>query len=66
MTDEQIAKVDGGVRLIPATAGVVALAYNLPGLTARSSCRATSTAGDLRRRDHRAGTIPRIAAANPG
>jgi len=31
MTDEEIAEVDGGVVLIPATAGAVALAYNIPG-----------------------------------
>jgi phosphate transport system substrate-binding protein len=31
MTDEEIAKVDGGVVLIPITAGVIVIAYNLPG-----------------------------------
>lgn len=31
MTDEQIAKVDGGVVLLPMTAGEIVLAYNLPG-----------------------------------
>jgi len=34
MTDAEIAEVDGEVRMIPATAGMVALAYNLPNLTA--------------------------------
>ena len=34
MTDEEIAKVERGVKLIPATAGIVVLAYNLKGLTA--------------------------------
>ena len=33
MTDEQIAEVDGGVVLLPMTAGEVVLAYNLPGVT---------------------------------
>src|SRR5262247_1138008 len=32
MTDEQMLRVANGVRLIPATAGMVVLAYNLPGL----------------------------------
>lgn len=31
MTDEQIAKVPGGVVLLPMTAGEIVLAYNLPG-----------------------------------
>jgi phosphate transport system substrate-binding protein len=31
MTDEQIAKVDTGVVLLPMTAGEIVLAYNLPG-----------------------------------
>ena len=32
MTDEQMAKVANGARLVPATAGMVVLAYNLTGL----------------------------------
>ncbi len=32
LTDEQISKVSGGVRLVPATAGMIVLAYNLPRL----------------------------------
>jgi len=32
MNDEQIARVKRGAQLIPATAGVIALAYNLPGV----------------------------------
>ena len=35
MSDAEIAKVECGVRLIPMTAGGVALAYNLPGLEGR-------------------------------
>jgi phosphate transport system substrate-binding protein len=33
MTDDEIAKVDRGVQLIPMTAGSIVLTYNLPGLT---------------------------------
>jgi phosphate transport system substrate-binding protein len=32
LTDEQIARVKAGARLVPVTAGLVVLAYNLPGL----------------------------------
>ena len=32
LTDEEIGKVDRGVKLIPATAGIIVLAYNLKGL----------------------------------
>ena len=31
MTDDEIAKVEGGVVLMPMTAGEIVLAYNLPG-----------------------------------
>ena len=34
MIDEEIAKVDRGVQLIPMTAGSIVLSYNLPGLAA--------------------------------
>ena len=43
MTDEQIGQVDGGVVLLPMTAGEIVLAYNLPGRHRASSCRARST-----------------------
>jgi len=33
MSDEEIAKVEGGVVLLPMTAGEIVLAYNLPGVT---------------------------------
>lgn len=33
MTDEDMAKVNGGVQLLPMTAGSIVLAYNLPGLS---------------------------------
>jgi len=32
MNDEQISSVERGVKLIPATAGIIALAYHLPGI----------------------------------
>jgi phosphate transport system substrate-binding protein len=32
MSNEQMARVDSGVHLVPATAGMVVLAYNLPGV----------------------------------
>jgi phosphate transport system substrate-binding protein len=32
LTDEQIARVPSGARLVPVTAGMVVLAYNIPGL----------------------------------
>jgi phosphate transport system substrate-binding protein len=65
MSDAQIAQVTRGVKLIPATAGMVVLAYNLPGVE-----------GELRLPrdvyvDLFLGKIwkwndPRIVAANPG
>ena len=65
LTDEQISRVAGGVRLVPATAGMIVLAYNLPRL-----------AGPLRIPrevcvDIFAGRIknwsdPRLREANPG
>ncbi len=33
MTDEQMARVQRGVQLIPATAGIIAIAFNLPGVS---------------------------------
>jgi len=65
MTDEQIAQVQAGARLVPMTAGAVAIAYNLPKLD-----------GDLRlSRNVLAGIFegeiknwddPQIAKDNPG
>jgi len=65
MSDEQMSQVNAGVRLVPATAGMVVLAYNLPGL-----------GGELKLSrdvylDIFDGTIvkwndPRIRTANPG
>lgn len=64
MTDEQIAQVEGGVLLLPMTAGSVAIAYNLPDVPSGLRLpRAVYTAIFL-------GSItqwndPRIAEANP-
>ncbi len=65
MTDEEIAKVDRGVQMIPLTAGSIVFAYNLPELTTplRLS-RAAYTGiflGKITKWDD-----PAIAAANPG
>lgn len=65
MTDEEIAKVDKGVQLIPMTAGSVVLAYNLPQITAPLRLSRAAYAGIF------LGKItkwndPAIAAANPG
>lgn len=64
MTDEQIAKVPGGVQMLPMTAGEVVLAYNLPGVKELRLSRDVYPAIFL-------GQItnwndPRIKAANPG
>jgi phosphate transport system substrate-binding protein len=44
MKPEDMAKVSGGVRLFPMTAGSIVLAYNLPAVPI-SSCRATCIPG---------------------
>lgn len=64
LTDAEIAKAPKGAVLIPATAGSVVLAYNLPGITELKLSRAALAGIFL-------GTIkkwndPAIAAANPG
>jgi phosphate transport system substrate-binding protein len=64
MTDDQIGKVSGGVRMIPATAGAVAIVYNVPGLMAPlklpRDLLPAIFAGDVHDWDD-----ARIAAANP-
>lgn len=65
LTDAQAAKVPGGVVTVPATAGMVVLAYNLPGVTGilklPREVYVEIFAGTLKRWDD-----PRIGAANPG
>lgn len=64
MSDEEIAKVDGGVILLPMTAGEIVLAYNLPGVAEglklpRAVYPEIFTGKITRWND------PKIAAANP-
>ncbi|MFL5338444.1 MAG: phosphate ABC transporter substrate-binding protein PstS, partial [Geminicoccaceae bacterium] len=65
MTDEQIANVPGGVRMVPATAGLVSIIYNLPGLAAPlelpRDVLASIFMGEVTEWDD-----PAIVAANPG
>jgi len=64
MTDEQIGKVEGGVVLLPMTAGEIVLAYNLPGAPELKLPRDVYPAiflGEIANWND-----PRIAAANPG
>ncbi|MBJ7326541.1 MAG: phosphate ABC transporter substrate-binding protein PstS [Chthoniobacterales bacterium] len=64
MTDEEIAKAPHGTVMIPATAGSVVLAYNLPGVTNLRVSRAALTGiflGTIKRWND-----PALAACNPG
>ena len=65
MTDEQMARVADGVRLIPATAGMVALAYNLPGIGG-SLKLSRDVYADIVLRKIAKWNDPRIRAINPG
>ncbi len=65
LTDSQIAGADGGAALIPVTAGMVTIAYNLPGLKEPLKLSRTAYV------DLMGGLIPswndaRIQATNPG
>ncbi len=64
MTDEEIAKVDGGVLLLPMTAGEIVLAYNLPGVTELKLPH--DVYPDIFLGKITSWNDPRIAAANPG
>ena len=64
MTDDQIAQVNGGVVILPMTAGTIVLAYNLPGVKELRLPRDVYPAifeGKIQR-----WSDPKIAAANPG
>ena len=52
MTDEQMAKVPGGVQLLPMTAGEIVIGYNLPGGPEGPEAAARRLSGDLPRQDH--------------
>ena len=64
LTDEQMARVKAGARLVPVTAGIVVLAYNLPGLSGPlklgRDVYVDIFAGRIRNWDD-----PRIRAQNP-
>ena len=49
LSDEQMARVKAGARLVPVTAGMVVLAYNLPGLGGPLKLGARRLRGHLRR-----------------
>ncbi|WP_139556511.1 phosphate ABC transporter substrate-binding protein PstS [Methylotetracoccus oryzae] len=65
LNDEQLAAAGEGVKMIPATAGLIALAYNLPGITEplklKRDVYVDMLLGRIKRWDD-----PRIAASNPG
>ncbi len=65
LSDADAAKVGNGVVVVPATAGMVVLAYNLPGLNAElklpREVYADIFAGKIKTWDD-----PRLQAANPG
>lgn len=65
LTDEQMAKVAAGVRLVPATAGLVVLAYNLPGLGGDLKLSREAYADIFLRRIQK-WNDSRIQALNPG
>lgn len=64
MTDEEIAKVEGGAVLLPMTAGEIVYAYNLPGVSGLKLPREVYPLiflGEVERWND-----PRIVEANPG
>ena len=63
MNDDQISRVQRGVKLIPATAGIIALAYNLPGIEALRLSREVYS--DIFLGRIRTWNDPRIQALNP-
>jgi len=64
MTDEEIAKVPGGVQLLPLTGGEIALAYNLAGVKGLKLPRDVYPGIFLGKMTK--WSDPRIKAANPG
>src|SRR5262245_65321552 len=65
MTDEQMAKVANGARPVPATAGMVVLAYNLPGVEGALKL-SRDVYADIFLRKIVTWNDPRIRAINPG
>ena len=64
LSDEQIARVKSGARLVPVTAGIVVLAYNLPGLNGPLKL-SRDVYVDLFAGRIRSWNDPRIRAINP-
>lgn len=65
LSDEQMARVRAGARLIPAAAGIVVLAYNVPGLGGPLKL-SRDVYVDIFARHIRTWNDPRIRAINPG
>jgi len=65
LSDEQIARVKSGARLVPVTAGIVVLAYNLPGLGGPLKL-SRDVYTDIFSGRIRVWNDSRIRAANPG
>jgi phosphate transport system substrate-binding protein len=63
MSDEQISRVGRGVKLIPATAGIIALAYHLPGIDNLRLSR--DVYSDIFLGNIQSWDDPRIQALNP-
>ncbi|HUO64925.1 MAG TPA: phosphate ABC transporter substrate-binding protein PstS [Terriglobales bacterium] len=65
LSDEQMARVKAGARLVPVTAGIVVLAYNLPGLGGPLKL-SRDVYTDIFAGRIRTWNDPRIRTANPG
>jgi len=64
MTDEEMARVQGGVQLLPMTAGAIVIAYNVDGVTGLKLSRKAYAGiflGKIKKWND-----PEIAASNPG
>jgi phosphate transport system substrate-binding protein len=64
MTDEEMARVQGGVQLLPMTAGAIVIAYNVEGVTGLKLSRKAYSGiflGKIKKWND-----PEIASANPG
>ena len=66
LTTEQEAEVDGGVTHVPVTAGMVAIAYNLPGDLEGELRLPRDVLGDIFAGRITSWDDPRMVAANPG
>lgn len=64
MTDEELAKVQGGALMLPVTAGGIVLAYNVPGVEGLKLSR--NLLADIFLGNIKSWNDPKIAEANPG